>query len=191
MSQSRHRDLQLIHKDFHVKPPGILLAAALALAAGSDAAAKTSPGDLQVAARALSFMERPLTGDVRLGILFAPDSPASTKAAEDLQRMIGSGLHAGALVFHPVLLRTDQPIAGRADVLFLEGGVGPAAARMADVARAQRILCLTTDIDQVRTGACAIGVRASPKVEVFVSRQAATRSAISFSTIFRILITEL
>jgi hypothetical protein len=191
MSRSRRHGQKSIHKDFHVKPPGILLAMALALAAGPVAEAKTSPGDLQVAARALSFMERPLIGDVRLGILYAPDSPASAAAAEDLQRTIGASFRAGALVFHPVLLRTDQPIAGRADVLFLEGGVGPAAARMADVARAQRILCMTTDIDQVRTGACAIGVRASPKVEVFVSRQAATRSGIAFSTIFRVLVTEL
>lgn len=191
MSQPRRHGLGPSHKDIHVKPAGILLAAALALVAGGAAQAKTSPGDLQVASRALSFMERPLTGDVRLGILYVPDSPASTTAAEDLQRTIGANFRAGALVFHTVLLRTDQPIAGRADVLFLESGVGPAAARMADVARSQRILCLTTDIDQVRTGACAIGVAASPKVQVFVSRQAAMRSGISFSTIFRILITEL
>jgi hypothetical protein len=55
----------------------------------------------------------------------------------------------------------------------------------------QPLLCVTTDIAQVRRGACVMGVRSRPKVEVFVNRASATANHINFSTVFRVMITEL
>jgi len=52
------------------------------------------------------------------------------------------------------------------------------------------VACLTTDLAQVRGGACAIGIRSGPRVEILVNHAAAESSGVSFSTAFRMLITE-
>ena len=46
----------------------------------APAHAEVTPVDLQIAARALGFMERPLSGNVRLGIVF---DPADQRSAGD------------------------------------------------------------------------------------------------------------
>lgn len=169
--------------------PILSLAAVLSLAQAAEA--RVTPDDIQVAARALSFLERPPRGDLRLAIVYAPDSPQSVSAADDLRRMLGSSQKAGNLVLTPFLVKVDQLGGVRADALFLTEGVGPeAAGQIKAAARSQRIPCLTVDLDQVRKGVCTVGVSSSPRVQVYVNRALATASGQSFSTIFRIMITE-
>lgn len=170
--------------------PIISLVALLSLAQAAEA--RVTQDDVQVAVRALSFLERPPSGDLRLAIVYAADSPQSVKAADDLRRMLGSSQRAGNLVLLPSLVRTDQLAGVRADALFLTEGVGPEAARQVKAAaQGGRIPCLTVDLDQVRNGVCTVGVSSNPRVQVFVNRALAAASGLSFSTMFRIMITEL
>jgi hypothetical protein len=46
-------------------------------------------------------------------------------------------------------------------------------------------------MQQVRNGICVIGVQSSPKVEIRVNSEAASRTGTRFSTIFRMMVTEL
>jgi hypothetical protein len=62
----------------------LLLAGPMAAPAYADVTAK----DVQVMARALGFTEKPPTGDVNIGIVFAPGNPQSAKEATDLQAML-------------------------------------------------------------------------------------------------------
>jgi hypothetical protein len=62
---------------------------------------------------------------------------------------------------------------------------------MAAVSAAKMAPCITTDLAQVRDGACVMGIRSTPKVEIMVNRAAATNTGIKFAGVFRMLITEL
>jgi ABC-type uncharacterized transport system substrate-binding protein len=152
--------------------------------------AEVTPIDLQVAARALSFMERPLAGSVRVGILYAPENPGSVREAEALRDLLGTGLKAGALELKPFLVKIHEVASAKVDLFFLAGFVGATEANAAGIS-ASKVPCVTTDIAQVEGGACLMGVRSSPKVQIMVNRTAAKDSGIAFATVFRVMITEI
>lgn len=165
----------------------LALSASFAPAAGAE----VTMTDLQVAARALSFLDDPLTGRVRVGLVYAPASPRSTRQAEQLRSQIGSGLRVGNIVLVPVLVELDE--AGSADVdMFLLTEYVPAGGRqLASAGKARRIPCVTTDVEQVRGGACLMAVRSTPRVEILVNREVAGESGLTFATAFRVMITEI
>jgi ABC-type uncharacterized transport system substrate-binding protein len=161
-------------------------------AMSSTVSAEVTPTDLQVAARALSFMERPLAGAVRVGILYAPESPRSVREAEALRELLGNGMKAGKLELRPSLVKVREAATADVDLFFLTEFVAPAeaAAAAAKIAGSKRP-CVTTDIAQVESGACLMGVRSTPKVQIVVNRAAAKDSGVAFATVFRVMITEI
>jgi hypothetical protein len=156
----------------------------------ASAFAAVTPTDLQVAARALSFMERPLVGSVRVGILYAPNDPRSVREAEALRDLLGTGLKAGKLELKPLLVKIGDAATARVDLFFLTEFVSAAQASAAGIA-VRKVPCVTTDIPQVVSGACLMGVRSSPKVQIMINRAAAKDSGITFATVFRVMITEI
>lgn len=160
--------------------------------AGPPALADWTKTDVQVAARALSFVTDPLRGAVRVGIVYASDSPRSVRQAQSLRGMLADGVRIGALELRPVLL--DAAVVANADVdlFFLTEFIPPdETPRLSGADTKRPILCVTTDIAQVRSGSCIMGVRSRPKIEVFVNRAAASENHVTFSTVFRVMITEL
>ena len=73
----------------------ILTVAGLAAAASVHADVTTT--DLQVAARALTFMEEPLNGTIRVGILHSPSDARSMQDAQALRTLIGRGMRVGTV----------------------------------------------------------------------------------------------
>jgi hypothetical protein len=166
---------------------GILCAYA---AFGSTVAAEVTPTDLQVAARALSFMEKPFAGLVRVGILYAPSSPESVREAETLRALLGEGMKIGKLELKPSLVKTSDAATASVDLFFLTEFVTPADASAAGIVALKRP-CVTTDFAQVQSGACLMGIRSAPKVQIVVNRAAAKDSGVAFATVFRVMITEI
>lgn len=167
-----------------------VLIASCVLAANS-ARADVTRTDMQVAARALSFVSNPLAGPVQVGILYSESSSRSVRQAENLRAMLAGGLRVGSLQMSPVLVELRNAADSDVDLFFLTEHIAPNAIDTLAENTSVPILCITTDIEQVRNGACTIGVRSRPKVEVFVSMAAARASDITFSTVFRVMITEL
>ncbi len=168
-----------------------LILAALIAAPGS-ARADVTAKDVQVMARALGFTEKPPTGDVNIGIVFAPGNPQSAKEAADLQALLGSGLKAGNLTLKPVMVKVDElGTAGDVGAFLLTEGVGADASKVGDATKAKQKPCMTVDIAQVQSGACAMGIKSEPKVEIVVNKAAAAASGVSFGAAFRMMITEL
>jgi len=97
----------------------------------------------------------------------------------------------GALTLTPQLVKPDEARRTNVRLFLLTDGVGEAAAEVATAAKANRIVCITTDIEQVKNGNCVMGVRSVPRIEILVNHAAAAASGIVFSTAFRMLITEL
>lgn len=147
--------------------------------------------DVQVAARALSFISNPLSGRVSVGILYAAENTRSVRQAESLQGLLQGGYRVGAVELTPVLVELDDAGRAKVDLFFLTEHVPTGRVPALKDGSGLPALCLTTDLEQVRNGACTIGVRSRPKVEVFVSTAAAEASDITFSTVFRVMITEL
>ena len=153
--------------------------------------AQVSPLDIQVAGRALSFLARPLTGDVTVGIVYSPANAGSQQSAQDLQKQLGSGLRVGNLTLKPELVTVADAARATVGFFFLTPGLGTEAVAMPDIAKAKHIPCVTTDLTQVKAGRCTVGVSSSPKIEIVVNRAAAAASGTTFSTVFRMMITEI
>ena len=169
-----------------------LLAGAAAVLTGSPVQADVTAKDVQVMARALGFVEKPPSGEVNIAIVFAPGNAQSAKEATDLQAMLGSGLKAGNLTLKPVMVKIDElGSAGDVAAFLLTDGVGADGAKVAGATKAKQKPCITTDITQVQSGACVMGVKSEPKVEIVVNKAAAADAGVSFAASFRMMITEL
>jgi hypothetical protein len=155
------------------------------------AAAEVSDTTLLVAARALSFLQHPLQGNVVVGIVYQPDNSQSALEARQLSDLLQDGFRAGTLVLRAQLIRLDDLAASHVDLYFLTSGIGSDAAVLAQLNRTRKIPCVTIDIAQVKGGNCAMGVRAQHRVEILVNRAAAAASGMTFSEAFRVMITEL
>jgi len=171
---------------------GLCLLAAGALATIGPARADITAKDVQVMGRALGFTENPPTGEVNIGIVYAPGNPQSAKEADDLKAMLGAGLKAGNVTLKPVMIKIDE-LAGAGDVaaFLLTEGVGADGAKLGAAAKSKKKPCVTIDIAQVQSGACVMGIKSEPKVEIVVNKAAAADSGVSFAASFRMMITEL
>lgn len=163
----------------------------LATLSAAPAQAEVTQSDLQVIARVLSFMERPLTGLVHVGIVYEPTSPASRRDAQAASVVIGSALRVGRLELRPVIMAIDEAARANVDLILLTGAVGSAASSLAEISAQRRIPCFTLDLDRVRDGTCAVGLNTRSRVDIVVNRVAASNSGVVFATAFRVMITEL
>ncbi len=104
--------------------------------------------------------------------------------------MLGNGLQAGRVELRATLVPIGDAATANVDMYFLTEFVSPDAASGAALANVRRP-CVTTDINQVESGACLMGVSSKPKVAIVVNREVAQRSGITFATVFRVMITEI
>jgi hypothetical protein len=70
--------------------------------------AEITLNDLQIAVRALGFINSPPSGELSVGIVYAPNVPRSAEEAQDLQNMMGDGLQVGNLFLKPVMVKIDE-----------------------------------------------------------------------------------
>ena len=167
----------------------LLLVVGAVLVCGT-ARAQFSLSDLQIAGRALGFLDKPLQGEVAAAIVYSPANPQSVREAESLRELLGDGLKVGNVTLRPVLVPVADVERAPAALLLLTDGVGDVQ-RIAAAARFRRIPCITTDFAMVKSGECAIGITSRPKIEILVNRNTATDTHLSFSAVFRMMITEI
>jgi hypothetical protein len=169
--------------------PTLGLTIGLVIAAG-PASAEFTQTDVLVAGRAIGFIQKIGGGELRVGIVFEPESAQSVQDSNDLKAVLGNQLRVGNNVLKPVMLRIEQVAGADVGLFFLTGGIGAAARKVASVSKDRKIPCITFDLAQVRDGTCTIGVQSRPKIEVFVNRKSAADSGTILSSVFRLMITE-
>jgi hypothetical protein len=169
----------------------LALVAAFFAIATSGARAAMTQDDVLIAARALSFMQNPPAGPIRVGIVYAANSARSVEEADRLQQMLAGGLRVGNLIMFPVKTRSDDLAGANVQLFLLTEYAGGEGARVAAATRAKHIPCITVDIAQVQNGACVMGVRSEPRIEIVINHAAAAGSGTSFAAVFRMLITEI
>jgi hypothetical protein len=146
--------------------------------------------DLEIAVRALGFTNNPPTGELRFGIVYSPEVASSEQEAENLQKLLGSGLQVGNLFLNPVMVNIDDADNANVGVFFLTQGLGREARKLWAPSHTKQILCVTTDVAQVINGSCGLGIKSRPKIEILVNRAAAANSNTTFATAFSMMITE-
>lgn len=155
------------------------------------AQADVTQRDLQVASRALGFVEPPFTGTVRLGIVYTPEHPVSDRLARQTESLMSSGLSIGNIRLVPVLVPLSNIGDADVDIFLLTGNLDEGNERFREAWLARGIPCLTTDIPQVRAGNCLMGIRSSPRVEILVHKASADSIDLTFASVFRMMIVEL
>ncbi|MDE2466306.1 MAG: hypothetical protein KGO02_21725 [Alphaproteobacteria bacterium] len=167
-------------------------AAVLVAALAAPADAQIEQADLLVAGRALGFVRNLEHKDpVRIGIVYDPGGAQSAQDATDIAAILGAGLRIGTLVLKPVRVPIRDLERAQVDAILMTAGLGTSASDVGRISRARKIPCITFDLEQVRRGACAIGVRDEPSIEVFLNRSAAAESGIEIAAVFRFMITEI
>ena len=157
----------------------------------ASAGATVTETDVLVAARALSFLQNPPAGEIRVGIVYSPGDPRSVEEAEQLQRILAGGLKVGNLTMTPLKVTLDELASTNVQLLWLTAGIDRDGERVADATKVKQIPCITVDLAAVHNGACVMGVSSQPRVEIIVNRAAAAKSNMSFATVFRLLVTEI
>lgn len=178
-------------KRFKRRMQSPLFACCLLIACGC-AHAEFQLSDLQIAGRALGFFDKPLNGNVNAGIVYVPADPQSARQAQALKQLLGDGLRVGNVTLKPILVPVDEVSRANVALFFLTDGIaGVDTHVIVDVAQAKRTPCITTELAQVKSGICAIGIRSQPKVEILVNRAIAASTGVAFSAVFRMMITEI
>lgn len=181
-----------------LNPPNTIIKASNCIAVLTAGALLASPGaafadaakDLQVAGRALTFLENGPTGKATLGVVFDPSKPASVAEKNAVMAALGSGYSAGAvtLVGKPVEAGVVGGVSG-VNALYVTGGVNYAA--VGGAAKGKKLVTIGSDPACVRSGACVMGVTTTPKVEITVNRAAAAAVGAAFKAAFRMMIKEI
>lgn len=169
----------------------MLCALGFGLLAQTAAHAEVGMNDLLVIGRALSFLEKPLTGEVSVGIVYAADNAQSAREAENLRKLLNNGQRIGNLSLKPVLVSINEIEHADVKLLMLTAGMGEQAKTVGLASTRRRVPCVTTDLAQVKSGYCMMGVRSQPKVEILVNRSLAAAGGTGFSSVFRMMVTEI
>jgi hypothetical protein len=177
-------------KTLNLRTKLIRAAVAAGIVCGPGLAHADTAKDLQVAGRALTFLENGPTGRAVLGVVFDPSKPASVAEKNAVMAAIGGGYAAGAVTLVGKPVEADD-VAGAAGVnaFYVTGGVNYAAVGAA--AKARKIVTIGSSPACVNTGACVMGVTTDPKVEITVNRSAAAAVGAAFKAAFRMMIKEI
>lgn len=163
---------------------------AVAVLAFAGSAQADGGREIQVAARTLSFLDDGPSGKVVFAIVFDPSKPASVAEKDEVMSALGSGMAAGGatVVGRPVEF-SALGSAGDAGAFYLTHGVNYVAAGA--FAKSKKILSISSDMACVQSGACVMGVAATPKVEIVVNSAAAAAIGAKFKAAFKMMIKEI
>jgi hypothetical protein len=160
---------------------------------GQAALADVNLKDIQVAAKTFSFINPPVTGTIKIAIVFDASIAQSQADAEALKGILGSGLVAGQATLVPVMMPLDQVDKGLDGMgaVFVTSGLSAHFDRIFTASKAMKLLSVSTDSVCVQAGRCVMGVKTAPKVEIVISKAAAEASSITFGQAFRMMISEI
>ncbi len=158
--------------------------------AGSEPAHADPAKDLQVAGRALTFLENAPAGHAVLGVVYDPAKPGSVAEKNAVMAALGGGYGAGAVTLtgKPVEVEEVGGVSGVV-ALYVTSGVNYGA--VGAQAKTRKLVTIGSAGACVQSGACVMGVTTEPKVEITVNRAAAAAVGAVFKAAFRMMIKEI
>lgn len=164
-----------------------LLTAAVGLNAAN--AGSLTQKDVQILAKAIGFLEPPPSGPATVAIAYDPADPASKQDADAIAGYFGDGLKAGGAVLKPKVTEVGQLSAGGFIAVVAASGVKIEQVNTAT--RALHVACITADATAVQAGNCVMSVKSDPKVEILISKSAASGSNVGFGSAFLLMAHEI
>jgi len=170
--------------------PLIFLAIGMFCAGTEKACAQAEDAAIQVSVRAISFLKPSLAGTVTAVIIYEPGDAESDKQARAIERSLATSRGTGpiSLKAKRVPATSLDQLAG-AKVAFVTRGTN--YRQIAAASSSRSILTIGFDPACARAGHCVLTVTSRPKVQIIVSRAAATAARLRFSSSFLMLIKEI
>lgn len=146
--------------------------------------------EVQVAGRTLTFLDNGPTGKVVFAVVYDSSKPASVAEKDEVMAALGSGMTVGGVTVVGKAVDAGA-VSGTSGVaaFYITRGVNYAA--VGGVAKGKKILSISSDMACVKSGACVMGVAASPKVEIVVNKASAAATGVSFKAAFKMMIKEI
>ena len=167
---------------------GVAVVLAAVAFTGAPAYADVTEKDIQIMGRVLGFIQNGPEGEVRLGIVYNPDSSASKQTAQSIADMMGSGKKAGKVTFTPVVISSSEVSSSGATVVLVLDGVN--ITKVVSAVSGKGIVTIGQSRDCLDNKSCVIVVESAPRVEIMVSRFASDATGVSFASAFRAMIKE-
>ena len=162
--------------------------AALALGAGTASADPAK--DLQLAGRALGFLENAPSGHAVIGVVFDSSKPASVAQKDAAMAVLAAGLSTGSATFSGKAIDVSQVGASGGGVAALYGVSGVSSAALGAAGKAHHVITMSSDKSCAAEGFCVMSVTTSPSVEITVNHTAAAAVGATFKAAFRMMIHE-
>jgi hypothetical protein len=154
------------------------------------ASAQMASSTVQVAGRIATFLQPSLSGQVTAAIVYQPGDPLSEGEARTIEHALGSGLVVGSLRLTPrrVSMSALDQLSGVRVAFVTKGtnyrGIAAAAAPLS-------ILTISSDPACAQAGYCVVSIVSTSRVQITVSRAAASAARLRFSSGFLMLIKEI
>ncbi len=162
-----------------------------ALAAQSAMAADVVSGDIEAAIRALGFLDslqrRP---SIAVAVVYK-GGDAESKALAQRTAAIMSGLPGpnGASISVAVVAANElAQVPHRMDAIYLVPGAADQGRMVADYARRQHVVTVSSDPACLGAQCCALMVRAAARTEIVLDTAVAHETGASFSSVFMMMV---
>ena len=146
--------------------------------------------DVQVAARALGFLQSEPTGHADIGVVFDSSNPASTAQKDAVMATLGAGMTAGAATFSGKAIDVSQ-LGSAGGVVALYGVTGVSSSALGAAGKAHKISTVSSEKSCAAEGMCVMSISTSPVVEITVNHNAAGAVGATFKAAFRMMIHEI
>jgi hypothetical protein len=166
-----------------------MLLGAVLLFSADVMAHQTTLRDLRVMARAVSFAEHINPGRVSVAVGYDPINPQSFSDAQEIVRMMASGLSARGYHFVATLESLETPGLLRSYPILIVAGEAQRLYPLLKASLDQSVI-ISSDPACLKSQICMMEVISWPSVEIVVSRAIAQLREVSFSSAFLMMIRE-
>lgn len=149
-----------------------------------------SERDMQVAGRTFRFIANIPKGPLDVAIVYSDDVAASKQEAENLHRILGTGLKVDKNTLKGELVSVASLDLSGKKIAYVTGGLAEKWDVINQEGNKNNVLLLTTDLSCLEATKCIMNIKSEPSVEISVSKSAAENAKVKLSTALKLIIQE-
>lgn len=161
------------------------------LAVFPAAAADVISGDVEAAVRALGFLDTlQHRSSISVAVVYKSGNPEAKSLAQRAAAVMGgmSGPNGASLSVAIVAASELAQIPHRPDAIYLVPGVAEQGRTVADYAKRQHVVTISSDPACLDSQCCALMVRAAARTDIVLDTAVARETGASFSSVFMMLV---
>lgn len=150
--------------------------------------ADLSEKHVQVAMKSLKFAQPKIGSGAVVAIIYAQGDSASKALADSLSTFIASGKAVKKIKLTPKVMPADAVDLTGARLVFVTDAAIANISNIASAANSNQALTIASDTNCSVSGLCAMTIETDPKVQIYLSSDAAQNAGVSFSNAFMMLV---